>query len=270
MLVRILEAEREEVIQRRRWENAASNIPNTLQGQSFLDHHQISSRVVMNQEVVCYPFRNDHEGAIARSSRQLLQELRAKQTSSVAFIEELSSCHPGGRYYFMAVDGDCTFHSAIGALITCERIEETVTAGYLRRQIASFLENLPASCRKILHFDETIRSLRVDGNFQGIHFQLVYLAISIMFSISFTVMSQSFSPPFTYYTSDYTPAASSSALGLPFESRTKQSASSSLRVCFAQSEARQHTDLYVYSGKSPFLLSFNNISKRKTAPFVHL
>ena len=75
--------------------NANATMPDILLHFPHLSMQKLSNRSVMNQEIVCYDYRNDHEGVIARRSRQELHELKSRLSSFHAFEDHLAFTFQG-------------------------------------------------------------------------------------------------------------------------------------------------------------------------------
>lgn len=205
----------------------------------------------MEQRIICHPLRYDNDGPVARSARARLVTLLADLASRDAFDEHLLHTFPGGLYCSTRLDGDCTLHSSLAALSALQ-IRTTATNPHeLRQIIADFLGALPGKFRHDCMVDEMIPNLRAAGNYQGIQFELVYMAMAYIFSVAFTVVSQSMGPPFVYTANYYDPGSSAQEFGLQVKPMPIPMSKS--RVCFAQSESRQHTDVYIYEPTSEFL-----------------
>jgi hypothetical protein len=230
-----------------RWRNslnAKATMPDILSRFPLLIEQQLSSRNVMMQEIVCHEYRNDHDGVIARSSRQQLQELTSYVSSLRAFEDHLASTYAGGRFYPVLVDGDCTMHSMAVVVSVLEKHNPLEREpGDLRSILADFLEGLSAEVKLRYCIGEIIPALRRNGSFQGFSFQPVYMAFALVYSMSFLVMSQSTGPSYNYMVTEYSQFMSAQKFEVELTLNPQQSLP--YEFCFAQSEVRQHTDIFI-------------------------
>jgi len=254
MIIRILNNATAEA-RRRNALNAKATMPDILLRSPSLKEQQLSLSNVMMQEIVCNEYRNDHDGIIARSSRQQLQELMSCVSSLRAFEDHLASTFAGGRFYPVLVDGDCTMHSMAVVVSVFEmHLPLQKASEDLRSILADFLEGLSAEVKLLYSIDEIIPALRRHGNFQGFSFQPVYMAFAFVYSISFLVMSQSTGPSYNYLVTEYSHVMSAQKFEVELTLLPPQLLP--YEFCFAQSEVRQHTDIYIFPkpGKTIFIL----------------
>jgi hypothetical protein len=87
------------------------NVPNLLVNRSFINLTPLDSRHIFNQKNICHPYRNDHDGDVARGAHQRLRELIAADHAHQQFCKfaaHISEMYPKGRLLHINADGECS------------------------------------------------------------------------------------------------------------------------------------------------------------------